>query len=179
MFNRKVTDADKAKWASVGGIEAAMFKELPGLLNWVLSMTDADVKQIIGGINGAMTQTQRQHLIETNKLAAWLDDNCVIKADSICYIGKSMKSERDSIEVKQAVTEKLYSNYEQWCADNGVNAVALQRFTSNLIDICEQLKIEVQELNRDKHGKRIRGFQSKLKYMFPVNHLATWANIID
>jgi len=29
-FNRKVTDADKVKWASVGGLEPAMLKELSG-----------------------------------------------------------------------------------------------------------------------------------------------------
>ena len=30
-FTRKITDSDKLKWASVGGIEAAMNSELPGL----------------------------------------------------------------------------------------------------------------------------------------------------
>lgn len=156
-FNKKVTDADKAKWANIGGIEAAMRQELPGLLNWVLSMPDVEVKKVIGGINGAMTQAQRQHLVETNKLAAWMDDNLIIKSDSVLYIGKSMKSKQDYGEISRSASEKLYSNYESWCSDYAVNPVALQRFTSNLIDICEQLKIEVQELNRDKHGKRIKG----------------------
>jgi len=32
----------------VGGIETAMHKELPGLLNWVLAMTDDEVKEAIG-----------------------------------------------------------------------------------------------------------------------------------
>lgn len=54
-FNRKVTDEDKQKWAAIGGIEAAMHKELPALLNWVLAMTGDDVKAVIGGINGQMT----------------------------------------------------------------------------------------------------------------------------
>ncbi len=89
-FNRKITDADKERWANVGGIEKAMHDELPGLLNWVMEMTDADVKNAIGGINGQMTKTQIDNLISTNKIAAWMDDNTVIDSTFTSYAGKLM-----------------------------------------------------------------------------------------
>jgi putative DNA primase/helicase len=156
-FNRKVTDADKIKWAAVGGIEAAMHKELPGLLNWVMAMTEAEVKAAIGGINGQMTQAQRQHLVDTNKIAGWMDDNIVIKADAVTYVGCSMKKKHDSDEISRAIREKLYASYESWCDDCAVHPVSLNRFTANVIDVCEQMKIEVNELNRDRYGKPIQG----------------------
>lgn len=170
-FNRKVTDADKLEWAAVGGIEAAMHKELPGLLNWVLAMTDDEVKAVIGGINGEMTQTQREHLVETNKIAAWMNDNIIIKSDAITYVGASVKSKSDG-EISLARREKLYANYESWCADNAVHPVALQRFTANIIDVCDQLKLDVVALEKDRNGKPIKGLsirtEQHFNYAMPV-----------
>lgn len=165
-FNRKVTDTDKAKWAAMGGIEAVMHKELPGLLNWVLAMTDGEVKAVIGGINGQMTQAQREHLVETNKIAAWLDDNIVIKADAVVYVGCSMKKKTDSDEIAKARLQKLYANYELWCDEAAVNPVALQRFTANVVDVCKQLHIAVVAMNKDKYGKPIKGLAIRTELHF-------------
>jgi putative DNA primase/helicase len=155
-FDRKVTDEDKAKWASVGGIEAAMKKELPGLLNWVLEMTDDEVKAVIGGINGEMTRTQREHLVNTNKIAAWLDDNVVIDEDEITYIGVSTAKETDANMRQELIDEKLYSNYEKWCHEGNVHPIAQNRFTDNLIDVCGQIKITVEK-GRNPKGRFIKG----------------------
>jgi len=163
-FNRKVTDVDKAKWSNLGGIESAMHKELPALLNWVLAMTDDEVKAVVGSINGAMTQSQREHLIDTNKIAAWLDDNIIVKPDAITYVGASMKQKRDENEVSIACREKLYANYERWCEDGAVHPVALQRFTANLTDVCDQLQIDVTAKNKDKYGKPIQGIAIRRDY---------------
>jgi len=156
-FNRKVTDEDKKKWSTIGGIETAMHKELPALLNWVLAMTETEVKAVIGGINGQMTQAQREHLIDTNKLAAWLDDNTILKTDAVSYIGCSVKKKYNVDDINKARREWLYSNYENWCDENAVHPVGLQRFTANILDICQQLKIDVTERKKDKKGKSIKG----------------------
>jgi len=163
-FNRKVTDADKEKWRHVGGIENAMQAELPGILNWVLSMSNDEVKSVVGGINGTMTQVQREHLVETHKIAAWLDDNTVIKTDAITYVGASMKKERDEDKVIKARTEKLYANYEAWCDEGAVHPVALQKFTANLVDVCDQLKIDVVAKAKDKFGKPVKGITIRRDY---------------
>jgi putative DNA primase/helicase len=165
-FNRKVTDADKAKWTAIGGIEAAMHKELPGLLNWVLQMTDDDVGKVIGGINGQMTQAQREHLADTNKIAAWLDDNIIINIDSIVYVGKSMKKECDESKINIARREKLYPNYEQWCDDCAVNPVALQRFTANVLDVCSQLNLDVIAKDKTNQGRPIKGLAIRREFHF-------------
>jgi len=164
-FNRKVTDADKIKWAAVGGIEAAMHSELAGLLNWVMAMTEADVKAVIGGINGQMTQTQRDHLVETNKIAAWIDDNIVIEPNAVTYVGGSMKGKTED-ETHLARREKLYANYEAWCSDGAVHPVALQRFTANITDVCDQLKIDVIALPKDRNGKPIKGIAIRRDHHF-------------
>lgn len=156
-FNSKVTDADKAKWSALGGIEAAMHAELAGLLNWATSMPDAEVKRVIGSINGQMTQTQRDHLVETNKIAAWLDDNIVIEPSAVIYIGGSMKKKTDTGEINQARRDRLYANYESWCDDNAVHPVSLNRFTANVLDVCGLIKIDVIKMSKTSTGVPIKG----------------------
>jgi len=156
-FNSKVTDEDKQKWAEIGGIEAALHSELAGLLNWATSMPDAEVKRVIGGINGQMTQTQRDHLVETNKIAAWLDDNIVIDANAVIYVGCSMKKKTNAGEINQARRDRLYANYESWCDDNAVHPVSLNRFTANVLDVCGLMKIDVIRMNKTSSGVPLKG----------------------
>jgi putative DNA primase/helicase len=171
VFNRKVTDEDKAKWALLGGIESAMKKELSGLLNWVLAMTDDEVKAVIGGINGEMTSTQREHLINTNKIAEWLNDNAVIVEGATTYIGKSTGEFKDTYEAEKLIREKLYSNYERWSKDSNYHPVAFNRFSANVIDICDQLKIKVIK-DKNKHGAYLSGIairnDTHINYVTPV-----------
>jgi len=156
-FNRRVTDEEKKKWQAVGGIEKRMEEELPGLLNWVLAMSDDELMQAIGGINRHLSRSQLEHVIETNKLAKWLDENLILQADSILYIGKSRKtiSQYDSTESKKWI----YPNYENWCEGEAIHALSLSRFGSNLIDLCGFLKLPVQDMGRTRKGRAIRGLR--------------------
>jgi len=157
MFNRKVTDEDKAKWRKLGGIEKAMKAELPGLLNWVLAMTNEELNATIGGINGNLTNAQREHFCETNKIAAWLNDNLVLDEQNLIYMGGSTGKLKDSFDIEQECKTKLYPNYEWWCSENGVNPIAVQRFSTNIVDVCEHVKINIEKLKRNNVGVRIRG----------------------
>ncbi|MGZ5054442.1 MAG: DNA primase family protein [Methylobacter sp.] len=158
-FVRKVTDEDKAKWRSIGGIEKAMQAELPGLLNWVLGMTDDELHATLSSINGSLSMAQRQHFVETNKLAAWIDDNLIIKDEHVLHIGASSAALKDSLEVDLEVRTKLYPNYARWCTENGVQALAVQRFTNSLLDVAEHCKLPVKKLSRDSSGNRVSGLK--------------------
>jgi len=154
-FNRRVTEEDKALWRDQGGIEAVMEKELPGLLNWVLELTESEANKILGGLNGFMTKSERLHYVETNKLAAWLDDRCIVDESKGTYTGGSFKS-RDE-EVAHDIKTKLYPNYQDWCEENAVKALAVQRFGNSLDDICQTLKLPVKREDKDRHGRQFTG----------------------
>jgi putative DNA primase/helicase len=158
-FVRKITDEDKAKWRPFGGIEKAMQAELPGLLNWVLAMSDDEVADRLSTINGGLSKAQREHLVETNKLAAWIDDNLVLKEGHIHYVGGSPNALKDQYAIEREYGEKLYPNYCRWCVENGFQAIAVQRFSNNLLDIAEHCKLPVKPLTRDANGRRISGFK--------------------
>lgn len=154
-FERRVTEEDKAKWRDQGGIENAMKQELPGLLNWVLELTEKDANRILGGLNGRMTKAQLFHLVETNKLAAWLEDNIIVDESSSTYTGTAFKDK--DVEVQHEIKTKLYPNYQQWCEENGVNPIAVQRFGNSLDDLCQLLKLPVKREQKDQYGRRFTG----------------------
>ncbi len=156
LFNNKIRDVDMAKWQQLGGIEKAIKSEMPGILNWVLSMSEDEVMCVIGNINGELNSAEREHLCATNKIAAWLDDNLVLDPDSILYCGASSRGE---IMRFQGIDQKLYPNYEQWCLENKVNPIGLQRFTPTILDICSHVGIPVKKLPRSNRGVRLQGLK--------------------
>jgi len=156
-FNKRVTDEDKEKWRRLGGIENAMQSEIPALLNWVLDMPDYELSKTLDSINSGMNKAQRAHMVATNKLASWIDDCLIIAVENEVYIGSSTLNVKDQGEVDLMVGTKLYSNYEQWCNDNKIKSISVQRFSSSLIDISELLKINAEK-RRDNKGRKIQGF---------------------
>ena len=157
IFSQQVTEADKEKWKGDGGIEKVMKNELPGLLNWVLSMGENAATLALGGTNGQLTKSQLKHLIETNKLAAWLEDNCVYQNNARIYTG-TVPSGIHTKNNTNEVQTKLYPNYHQWCADNGTYPLSLQRFGNSLEDLLNSsLKADVRRLEKDRKGRAFLG----------------------
>jgi putative DNA primase/helicase len=175
-FNNQVTDADKAKWKHQGGIENAMKQELPAFLNWVLDMSDDEVRLVIGGINGEMTIIQRQHLINTNALARWVDECCIASVDSVVGIGRSMAKERDSDIRADAINEKLYSNYESWCEGQNIHPLATNKFSDNVVDVCSQAKLSVARGRNNQHSF-IKGLM--IRKPFHGNHPTPITNTLN
>ena len=147
----------RKKHESVGGIEKAMQVELPGLLNWALEMPDDDFNEVIQSISEELSPSQRLHLCETNKLAAWIDDNLVLDASSKLYCGNSLKSIDDQFEKKDAIRKWLYSNYEHWCLEKGHLPISVNRFSSSTEDIAGHLSLPVELLKRDSTGRAFIG----------------------
>ena len=69
------------------------------------------------------------------------------------YVGGSVKG-KEQHEINAARRDKLYANYDAWCSDGAVHPVALQRFTKSIIDVCEQMKIDVIAMSKDRNCKQ-------------------------
>ncbi len=156
-FNRRVTEEDKARWKNQGGIELAMEKELPGLLNWILELNEHEVNKALGGLNGAMTIPMLEHYVATNKLAAWMEARCVVDESKSTYVGVAFKG-RD-IEVVHDINTKLYPNYQDWCDDMKILPISVTRFGDALADVCGFLKLPIKREKRDRTGRRFSGLE--------------------
>lgn len=157
-FNRQITEDDREKWRDSGGIEPTIFSEMPGIFNWVLDIGEKVAIAALGGVNGKLTKSQLKHLVETNKLANWMEDNCVFIPSLSTYTGIKPTGLGQQ-ETDYEADTKLYPNYFRWCSEHGIKPLAVNTFGRNLDDLLvSTLKAKnVNRLKKDKVGRAFSG----------------------
>ena len=124
---------------------------LPGVLQWVLSLPDAEMEQLVKDTQNSVRSLaafSAEFLVDTNPLAEWLDNCAVVMPTAKTYVGTLEKS----------VELYLYPNYCKWMQNTGSRALSLRRFSENLIDLCSnQLKLQGITKGRDNQGAYITG----------------------
>lgn len=144
-------------------LDAEFAPELPGLVNWLLSMEHDAMRRYLIDTDSAvesLSGVTRQNLLDTNPLARWLEDCALYDPAQQTQIG--IKRELGGGLFEKA-DEHLYPSYLQWCADNGMNApLSNHRFSPLLLELCaEHLGLDVEKLSptqgEHKAKKFIRG----------------------
>ena len=125
---------------------------LPGLLKRVLEIPRERVTALIKYTDKnvpALARKKWAQLIETNPIAAWVDDCIVIHPDAKSYIGK---------DDPDKAARWLYANFCKYQRESGHRSVPpVKRFSSNLRDLLKnQMKVPIQE-GRDRNGAYIQG----------------------
>jgi putative DNA primase/helicase len=143
--------------------------ELPGMLNWVLSMPDDEmVRRLRTTTSLAQVDTKVMILKETNPLAAWADDCLMIADDNTAtYIGMARRLAPSRLydvpmDTFDREDEWLYANYRGWMLRAGFkDGVSLMRFSALLVDLCrEQLGLtHVFKPPKDETGYHIVGIR--------------------
>uniref|UniRef100_UPI0030D71830 hypothetical protein n=1 Tax=Cyanothece sp. BG0011 TaxID=2082950 RepID=UPI0030D71830 len=100
-----------------------------------------------------LRKSKLENLIDTNSIAAWLNEKVVYIEDYQTQVGcKSPLGESKE-------TIWLYANYSEYCSLSGVNAISLSRFSFLLLDLCNnQLGFTVSK-GRDRKGAFIQGLK--------------------
>lgn len=148
------------------GKEGEFFKYLPGLVNWCLSMPDAECEQIL--LNGdriltSLIKTRLENLEDVHPLYPWLESNCTYSLTGFTPIGskkrvsRTEKSESESRTFTEYENQDshLYPNYCAWCDQNNKYAISSRDFTKFLIELCQtQLKIDGIRKDSKKIGQK-------------------------
>jgi len=132
---------------------------LPGLLKRVLEISHERVTALIKHTDRnvpVLAQKKWSQLIETNPIAAWVDDCIVINPEAKAYIGK---------DDPEQVGRWLYANFCKYQREAGYRSTPpTKRFSSNLRDLLKnQMKISIQE-GRDRNGAYIKGIGLRCFY---------------
>ena len=127
-------------------------KYLPGLLKRVLEIPRERVTALIKHTDKnvpALARKKWAQLIETNPIAAWVDDCVVLNSDAKGYIGK---------DDPEQIGRWLYANFCEYQRGSGHRGIPpVKRFSANLRDLLKnQMKVSVQE-GRDRFGAYIQG----------------------
>ncbi|AFZ22330.1 DUF3854 domain-containing protein [Allocoleopsis franciscana] len=127
---------------------------LAGLLEWVLTMPEAQVRSLVVNTNKSvptLAKVRGEALCDANPLADWLDNCIVLDPDSKTYIG-----------LDNALREEtwLYANYTVFMRQTNGRPIGQRRYTKLLEDLCcNQLKFPEVKRGRDRYGSYFTGLQ--------------------
>jgi putative DNA primase/helicase len=101
QFEHRASEKQKRRYRKQGGIIKVMQAQMSGLVNWLLSLDESEVVELINNPSGEMKRQKVEAEIKTNPVLAWLNQN-VVK----CTAGQ----DEDYIgDKKSSPTECLYT----------------------------------------------------------------------
>jgi phage/plasmid-associated DNA primase len=132
---------------------------LPGLLKKVLEIPRERVTQLIKYTERyvpALAQKKWAQMVETNSIAAWLDEHVVTGEGTKAYVGLN-DPEKSGVW--------LYANFCKFQQESGhKGTIPLKRFSANLRDLLKnQVKIPISE-GRDRNGAYLQGIGLRCFY---------------
>jgi putative DNA primase/helicase len=132
---------------------------LPGLLKRVLEIPRERVTALIKYTDRnvpALAAKKWAQLIETNPIAAWVEENIIVAPETKGYIGK------DDPEQSARWLYANFCKFQRECGHKGIPPV--KRFSANLRDLLKnQMKVPIRE-GKDRNGAYIEGIGLRCFY---------------
>jgi putative DNA primase/helicase len=152
QFPRSVTPEERADWDARGGEDAVLFAEIPGLVNRLLAMDQAEILRRLEHLPDRVREDNLTSMGAGNSVGAWLVE-CTAPGqstgqdgDTYCaQIGiKKDKPYHGGVKGYENAEKHLYPNYLQWCDETGRRPVSLVRFSPIVKDMAQRLGYPVE-----------------------------------
>lgn len=142
-FNRPLYDKNSQAREMIkidNGIIRGMWKNyLPGLVNWVLAMTEEEMREYLLDTYDRVPSLRRvrnEILLNSNNLIEWMQSEIVHAPDAVSSVGKKIPAAKDAPERYNNSNYHLYASYCSYCEDTGSKSVGQKRFIALLLDCC-------------------------------------------
>ena len=142
-FNRPLYDKNSDAKEMIkldNGIVRGLWKNyLPGLVNWVLAMSDTEMREYLLDTYDRVPSLKRvrnEILLNSNNLVEWLQSEVVYAPDAVTSVGKKIPAAKDAQERYCNSKYHLYASYASYCEDTGSKPVGQKRFIALLLDCC-------------------------------------------
>lgn len=166
-FKRRVSEEQKLDWQARGGEAAVLHAELPGLVNWLLELSQDDISRIIRNPPQRTKQANFEAMTESNSVAGWLVECCMPDKDAETQIGDGRKITEPGSETEyENFKTQLYPSYLQWASRNGKHQVSSSRFKNLVIDTVLTLGF-VATQRRAAAGRFVRGVRLRKDWENP------------
>lgn len=112
---------------------------LPGLVNWVLQMTDQEMREYLLDTYEKVPSLKRvrnEIMLNSNNLVEWLQSEVVADENVVTPVGKKIPAAKDAQERYCNSNFHLYASYASYCEDTGSKPVGQKRFIALLLDCC-------------------------------------------
>ncbi len=145
-FDRRATAAEKLDWQRRGGEEAVLHSELPGLVNWLLELSQEEITDLIRNPPIRTKIANFEAMKADNSLVEWATDWCIPDPDAWTQVGDKREIRESGVETKfEHADERLYPNYLTWCQRHNRSSVSSRLFREKLVDALKTLNIPLRE----------------------------------
>jgi hypothetical protein len=182
--HRPAVPRDLLSWHA-GAWQGALAPEIPGVLNWVLALPDAQMEALLQQTTTlvpSLQATWATSLVDTNPLAEWanqaliLDDRTDPQGKSLAVVNVGRAHKRDQTNTYEQQDRWLYPHYRAWVDDTGGKPLSSRRFTGLLRDLFDnQLRLDGVVHTDDMYGSRFHGLRLRTASDAEVPFLITGA----
>ena len=166
--HRPAVPRDLLSWHA-GAWQGELAPEIPGVLNWVLALPDAQMEALLQQTTTlvpSLQATWAQSLVDTNPLAEWanqalmLDDSTDAEGHPLAVVNVGRAHKLDGTNAYEHQDRWLYPHYRAWVDDTGGKPLSSRRFTGLLRDLFEnQLRLDSITHTDDMYGSRFHGMR--------------------
>ena len=158
-FDRVASDEERQLWSSNGGESAILHREIPGVVNWCLSLTRDEVTRRLTQQPARVVTANLDAFRAGNPVANWFMEWCVPDLTGKAKVGDKRPVQLDGRTVFEHADEWLYAHYLTWCQRNGQDfPLSLVRFSSTVVDTARVLKVPAKKI-RCNDGAYIAGLR--------------------
>lgn len=144
-FNRKLysknSEAKDMIKIDKGRITGVWKDYLPGLVNWVLQMSDTEMRQYLLDtyeLAPSLQKVRNNIMVNSNNLIEWMQSEVVIDLDNVVSVGKKIPNTDKEVSQRYYNSNfHLYPSYCEYCEATGSKPVGQKRFISLLLDCCK------------------------------------------
>ncbi|NDC49626.1 MAG: hypothetical protein EBZ61_11220, partial [Micrococcales bacterium] len=132
---------------------------LPGLVNWVLDMSEAEMREYLMETTKKVAFFAKHHseqILKSNQIMDWMEHCVVFDPGVSTAIGLAKQAPSGSTNVYVSWNEWLYASYCEFSRASNSNILGRSRFETLLMDVCvHQLQLNVYKFKEQRRGLRI------------------------
>jgi len=132
---------------------------LPGLVNWILDMSQAEMREYLMETTKKVeffAKHHREQILKSNQIMDWME-HCVVFDPGISTpVGLAKHSTPGTSTVYASWDKFLYPSYCEFSRASNSNILGRSRFETLLMDVCvHQLQLNVYKFKEQRRGLRV------------------------
>tara|TARA_R100001594_G_scaffold150532_1_gene212198 strand:+ start:4932 stop:7508 length:2577 start_codon:yes stop_codon:yes gene_type:complete len=131
---------------------------LPGLVNWVLDMSESEMREYLMETNKKVNffaKHHREQILKSNQIMDWMEHCLVFDIGASAPVGLAKSAPSGSSHIYMAHDKWLYASYCEFSRASNSNILGRSRFETLLMDVCvHQLALNIYKM-KDRRGMRV------------------------
>ncbi len=118
VFDKVFTEDEKKRWSDIGGFEQ-LTAEIPGVVNWALGMTRAEVSDVFHSPPEKVKEANQKAERTNAPIVDFIHSNVVYEENSYVHIGVKNPINENGERYYSGENVRLYPRYLSWCDREG------------------------------------------------------------